>query len=372
MKGDDPLARETAAKTAKWLKPDRVFFYGEPGSTTVYQRLLAERRIMTYQLIEGAPIVNGRWIDALASVDNVAASEFAANEITRVTGKREPWVYPGVDHSVFEVTGQREELRRRMVRDDAFIIMTVAQNVRRKQITRLIEAVSILRHQHKRKNVILYIHASPFQDHWLEGWNLFEITQAAGIADITVFHPGTMNGLHSFVPERTNDLAYPGLVEMYNTADLFVLPSQVEGFGLPIAEAMACGLPVAVTKYAAGWEVAGNAGKGIPVHDWEISKSGQRYGNVNPVQLADTILKLMRNPNELKRMREAGLQRAQDFQWEPYRSTLVQQAERVGDQASGRDRQAEDSQPTRQETDEHLREGAQTRPAERASVLAAG
>ena len=56
----------------------------------------------------------------------------------------------------------------------------------------------------------------------------------------------------------------PGLVEMYNASDLFVLPSQVEGFGLPIAEAMACGLPVMVTKYAAGWEVASPAGKGNP------------------------------------------------------------------------------------------------------------
>jgi glycosyltransferase involved in cell wall biosynthesis len=42
-----------------------------------------------------------------------------------------------------------------------------------------------------------------------------------------------------------------GLVRLYNSSDAFVLPTRAEGWGLPITEAMACGLPVIVTGYSA-------------------------------------------------------------------------------------------------------------------------
>lgn len=103
---------------------------------------------------------------------------------------------------------------------------------------------------------------------------------------------------------------------MTYTADLFVLPSQVEGFGLPIAEAMACGVPVMVTRYAAGWEVARPAGIGIPVLDWETHKSGARYANVDVEAMAKEILSLKRNPKERERRSKIGLQRVRDFSWE--------------------------------------------------------
>lgn len=40
------------------------------------------------------------------------------------------------------------------------------------------------------------------------------------------------------------------LVEAYNRCDIFVFPSRLEGFGRPVAEAMACGKPVVTTNYA--------------------------------------------------------------------------------------------------------------------------
>jgi glycosyltransferase involved in cell wall biosynthesis len=55
------------------------------------------------------------------------------------------------------------------------------------------------------------------------------------------------------------------LVRLYRSAALVVVPSRYEGFGLPAAEAMACGVPVVATQAGALPEVLGVGGGGVLV-----------------------------------------------------------------------------------------------------------
>ena len=47
------------------------------------------------------------------------------------------------------------------------------------------------------------------------------------------------------------ELSSPEVLDLYAAADVYVSPSREDSFGLPVAEAMACGLP-AITSVCAG------------------------------------------------------------------------------------------------------------------------
>jgi glycosyltransferase involved in cell wall biosynthesis len=100
------------------------------------------------------------------------------------------------------------------------------------------------------------------------------------------------------------------------------LPSQVEGFGLPLAEAMACGLPVMHTNYGAGAEVIGNAGVKVQVNDWTVNKSHSRYANVSPAVLAEEISRVRKSAERRNIMSKKGIEQAKKFKWDDYQSYL--------------------------------------------------
>ena len=59
------------------------------------------------------------------------------------------------------------------------------------------------------------------------------------------------------------------LYDLYASASMLVMPSHVEGFGIPVLEAMTVGVPVVVTRGGALPEVAGDAGQIVEADDVE-------------------------------------------------------------------------------------------------------
>lgn len=110
----------------------------------------------------------------------------------------------------------------------------------------------------------------------------------------------------------TGRIGVAELVRHYATAEVAVVPSLYEGFGLPAAEAMACGLPVVATWAGALPEVVedGRSGILVPPHD--------------PTSLAGAIHRLLSDAGLRQAMGEEGRGRVErHFTWqEAARKTL--------------------------------------------------
>ena len=86
---------------------------------------------------------------------------------------------------------------------------------------------------------------------------------------------------------------------LYTYADVYVLPSFYEGFGVPAIEAMGCGAPVAVANNSSLPEVVGDA--------------GLIFNAADPADIARAIIEIKTNREQWVKQ---SLARAKHFSWE--------------------------------------------------------
>ncbi len=92
------------------------------------------------------------------------------------------------------------------------------------------------------------------------------------------------------------------LPAVYRGADALLFPSWLEGFGLPILEAMACGTPVVTSGRSAMPEVAGPAAVYVDPS--------------SPAGIASAVASLLADGEHRQRLAALGRRRAQSFTWE--------------------------------------------------------
>jgi len=213
----------------------------------------------------------------------IAVSKWTKKELVRNLGANPAKisvVYEGIDQKRFKMQKSKLKINRVLkkyrIRKPYILFVGVIQP--RKNLVRLIKAFASLDAN------LQFIIAGKL------GWMYDKILSAPerfGVKKEVRFL--------GFVPDKD-------LPSLYSGALVFCLPSLVEGFGLPVLEAMACGTPVLAARAGALPELVGEAGL-----------------LVNPKktqEIADALRLLVENPELREGLREKGYRQVKKFSWE--------------------------------------------------------
>jgi glycosyltransferase involved in cell wall biosynthesis len=208
-----------------------------------------------------------RTCDVLFAISEYGAADLA--ERLRISPERVRVAYPGVDVR-FRPDGEREERGRPYV-------LAVGTREPRKNLGQLFRALAIMRRRLPEVDLVL---AGP------AGWGDVQTPTAGVVA-----------------------LGYVGatrLERLYRGASALAFPSRFEGFGLPVVEAMASGLPVVASSH--------------PSLDEACGMAALRVDPQNEEELAAALERVLEAPGDL---RERGLVHAREFTWERCGSAVL-------------------------------------------------
>lgn len=158
----------------------------------------------------------------------------------------------------------------------------------------------------------------------LDAWELLPADISADLSLVVVSSVGWLEGtLRRRLQARDREgsmrllAQVPGrdLAALYRRARVVVFPSLAEGFGLPVAEAMACGAPVVTSDLSAMPEVAGGAAVLVDPEDAD--------------DIANGICRVLENTELRRDLRERGPERATRFSAESVVPRLLEIYQRV-------------------------------------------
>jgi glycosyltransferase involved in cell wall biosynthesis len=188
-------------------------------------------------------------------------SRFTASEVVellRVPEERIVVAYPGIDPR-FRPQGEKADL-------GGPYVLTVSTLEPRKNLPALVEAFGLLRQRHPELTLAIA---------GLEGWGE-QLLATEGVR------------LLGFVPDAE-------LARLYRGAAAFAYPSLFEGFGIPVVEALASGVPAVVSSHHSLDEASGN--------------DALRADPTNPEAFADALEEALDAP------RGKGVDHAAQFTW---------------------------------------------------------
>lgn len=237
--------------------------------------------ILWMPTVDGAP-QNPEWMSCYAECDALFTySDWSIDVLKRQNNRLNilGTASPAADSS-FRVL-DKKALKQALGLETKKIIGTVMRNQKRKLFPDLFESFRKFLDSSGRTDVLLYCHTSYPDNH---PWNIPELLNEHALSNHVLF-TYICNNCNYVFPSHFNDYVQicekchqakattssvqkgintEQLVEIYNLFDLYVQYSACEGFGIPLVEAAACGVPVMAVDYSAMSDVVRKL-NGIPL-----------------------------------------------------------------------------------------------------------
>jgi glycosyltransferase involved in cell wall biosynthesis len=256
----------------------------------------------------------------------VAMSDYGARVIGDHIGRAVPRIYHGVDAETFRPVTMSDPLivdgKTLRSQDDCKawmgfptdrkMLLRADRNAVRKRYETLLRAfVDIARAD---PLVDLVLHCRPIDPEGIDLW------QEIGRMPEDIRERVKFTNAH----DTFKGLSREGLAALYNAADVYISTTGGEGFGLTLAEAMACGTPVVCTDWAAEREVVGDGGVLVPpLHDAygqpvrDHSKFGMDWALPDARGFVEPTLRLLSKPAQRRAIGALGrLHVKRSFSWD--------------------------------------------------------
>lgn len=312
---NDQFGQETLPLVIRKYNPDIIWTLGDPWMVEHVAR--APGAFERWKWISYVPIDRDvlcpEWLPSLKAPDVlVLYSKFGMEVVKKHLPRLSPeLIYHGVDTDIFHPVDKSEAKKSLGIHPNTFVVGYVGRNQIRKRIPRLMRAFSFwndetyctnaeikikspagytevwnardyvknkllmrrekwehFKQDPKKYNSALYLHTTQgYTDNndglWV-GWHLSEYSRRYGLDENGWGAPSRVMLPDPNIVKTTHGLPDEHLNTVYNIMDVQVIPSNREGFCLPILEAASCGVPSIVTNYSSMPELVAD-GRGIAV-----------------------------------------------------------------------------------------------------------
>ena len=270
------------------------------------------------------------WIDVFTKCDAVFTySEFGIRTLEEQGRDKinlKGCASPGIDSNIFKPVMDKRAHRNAMgISPDINIVGTVMRNQKRKLFSELMQAFRLFldtTDKETAKKTFLYLHTSYPEKN---GWDLPELILENGISSkvlatyickhcknvfVSFFADARTIckhcGQHSAIfPNVVHGASTEQLVKIYNCFDVYVQYAIAEGFGCPIIEAAACGIPVMCVDFTAMHDVVRWC-KGYPIKVGYVFRELETGANrcyPDNEHLSQLLHKFFKLPNQIRKQK---------------------------------------------------------------------
>ena len=225
------------------------------------------------------------WIDLLSEVDVPVAMSRYGQRIVAQCGISSQYIPHGVDLDIFCPPPDREAAKALIGATGKFVILSDSRNQPRKMLPRLLDIFA--KFSADRPDALLHLHTDPNDEFTQSGVYSYDVRadlRYLGIESRVHFTPG-------WTMKRGGGLPLDELAAYYRAADVHLLASSGEGFGLPTLQAAAAGAVPLAGAYTASRELVEGHGEAIKIAAWTENEFAIRRGLID---VDDAVGKLAR------------------------------------------------------------------------------
>lgn len=291
------------------VRPDVMVAYGSNWFPPYNQiaRICANSgiKLLYYVAIEFSSL-SLTYLQSLVGATRVAIMSRHGQELLKKHRVDARYVPHGVDTSIYKPMNPRPYFENARGK---FVYGMVARNSLRKEWPTLLTAFSQLPEPVKQRSV-LYAHTMPFEETGgRTGWSFPELILRMGVQGKILMPSGKASKWYGFSEEE--------MARIYNILDVHILLSSGEGFGLPILESMACGVPQIGSNNTAIPEVMGDGG--LLAECWEedlYTAENLTISSTKTASVRELMLRMFEDDKLRKELSRKALEHSREFTWE--------------------------------------------------------